>query len=85
MKVLRSRLLEQKIAEEHAKYAAERKSQIGTGERSEKIRVYRYQDGIVADQRLSEKFQLREVLEGKLSTLMEALIEQQTAARLAEL
>jgi len=40
---------------------------------------------ILADQRLDEKFQLREVLEGKLGAMMEALVEQQTAARLAAL
>ncbi|MFG0327993.1 MAG: PCRF domain-containing protein [Phycisphaerales bacterium JB037] len=82
------RLLVARVAEverqrAQAERSAERRSQIGSGERSEKVRVYRYQDGIVADQRLGEKFQLREVLAGELGGLMEALIEQETARRLA--
>ena len=69
-----------------AERAAARKGQSGTGERSEKVRVYRYQDGIVADQRLETKLQLRQILfDGDLSTLMAALIEQRTAQRLADL
>jgi protein subunit release factor A len=47
--------------------------------------VYRYQDGIVADQRVEEKFQLRDVLAGELGPMFAALIEQETARRLAEL
>ncbi|MEM9064186.1 MAG: PCRF domain-containing protein [Planctomycetota bacterium] len=84
-RLLTARVAEIERQKAEAERSGERRSQIGTGERSEKIRVYRYQDGIVADQRLGEKFQLREVLEGKLGGMMDALIEQQTAARLAEL
>ena len=52
MKVLRSRLLEAKIAEENAKYAAHRKQQVGTGERNEKIRTYNFPQNRVTDHRI---------------------------------
>ncbi|GIK18863.1 MAG: peptide chain release factor 1 [Phycisphaerales bacterium] len=68
-----------------AERSAERRGQIGAGERSEKIRVYRYQDNIVADQRLDEKFNLQNVLAGDLTPLFAALLEQRTAERLAAL
>ena len=85
-RLLLARLYERQLREAEAERSAARKGQIGTGERSEKIRVYRYQDGIVADQRLDTKFQLRQVLfDGDLATLMTALIEQRTAQRLADL
>jgi len=73
----------QKIEQERAE---SRNTQIGTGGRSEKIRVYRYQDNIVADQRLDQKFNKTKILdEADLGPLFDALIEQQTARRLAEL
>ncbi|MEM1186216.1 MAG: PCRF domain-containing protein [Planctomycetota bacterium] len=84
------RLLVARVAEiERQKVDAERagarKAQIGTGERSEKVRVYRYQDDITADQRLTMKFKTAQVLSGELGPLIEALTEQETARRLAEL
>lgn len=84
-RLLAARVYELERRRVEAERAAERKGQIGTGERSEKIRVYRYQDGIVADQRLDEKFQLREVLSGGLGPIHDALMEQETARRLAAL
>ena len=85
-RLLMARLYERQLREIEAERSAERKSQVGTGERSEKVRVYRYQDGIVADQRLDTKFQLRQTLfDGDLTPLMTALIEQRTAQRLADL
>ncbi len=69
----------------NAERSAARGAQIGAGARSEKIRVYRYQEGIIADQRLDEKFQLRSVLEGDMAPMIEALMEQETARRLAAL
>ncbi|MBX3323262.1 MAG: PCRF domain-containing protein [Phycisphaeraceae bacterium] len=66
--------------------AAERREQIGSGGRSEKIRVYRYQDNIVADQRLEEKLSKTKIIdEAELGPMFEALIEQETARRLAAL
>ncbi len=84
-RLLMTRVYEIERAKIDAERSAERRSQIGTGQRSEKIRVYRYQDNIVADQRLDVKFNLREILAGELGPMFEQLIEQQTAERLAEL
>ncbi len=52
LKVLRSRLLAQKQAEQDAQLAAQRKSQVGTGDRSERIRTYNYPQGRVTDHRI---------------------------------
>ena len=84
-RLLMARVYEIERAKAEAERSAERRSQIGTGERSEKIRVYRYQDNIVADQRLDEKFTLREILAGELGPMFERLLEQETAKRLAAL
>ncbi|HED53231.1 MAG TPA: PCRF domain-containing protein [Phycisphaerales bacterium] len=85
-RLLRARLFELERDRINAERAAERKGQIGTGGRSEKIRVYRYQDNIVADQRLDVKFQTNKIVqEADLQPMFEALIEQETARRLAEL
>ncbi len=66
--------------------ARDRNTQIGSGARSEKIRVYRYQDNIVADQRLDQKFNKTRVIdEADLGPLFAALIEQETDRRLAAL
>lgn len=66
--------------------ANDRNAQIGSGARSEKIRVYRYQDNIVADQRLDQKFNKNKIIdEADLAPLFDALIEQETADRLAQL
>ncbi len=85
-RLLTARIYEIERQKAEAERAAERKGQIGTGQRSEKIRVYRYQDNIVADQRLDQKFQTSKVVgEGDLGPMVEALIEQETARRLAEI
>lgn len=84
-RLLMARVYEIERAKAEAERSAERRSQIGTGDRSEKIRVYRYQDNIVADQRLDEKFSLREILAGQLGPMFERLMEQETAKRLAAL
>lgn len=84
-RLLMARVYELERQKKAAERSAARNTQIGTGERSEKIRTYRYQEGIVADQRLDEKYQLRDVLSGDLGPLFHALIEQETARRLAEL
>ncbi|MEX0876038.1 MAG: PCRF domain-containing protein [Phycisphaerales bacterium] len=69
-----------------AERAKDRNAQIGSGGRSEKIRVYRYQDNIVADQRLDQKFNKTRIIdEADLAPLFEALIETETSRRLAQL
>ena len=85
-RLLSARVYEIERQKIDAERAAERKGQIGTGQRSEKIRTYRYQDNIVADQRLDQKFQKNKIIdEADLQPLFDALIEQQTAERLAAL
>jgi peptide chain release factor 1 len=75
MKVLRSRLLEAKIAEENAKYAAHRKQQVGTGERNEKIRTYNFPQNRVTDHRIElTLYNLANVIEGEMDPLIEPLM-----------
>jgi peptide chain release factor 1 len=69
----------------HAQRSAARRGQIGTGDRSEKIRTYRWKEGIVADERLPGEYQLRDIMSGDLSALMADLLERETVRRLAEL
>jgi peptide chain release factor 1 len=74
LKVLRSRLLYQMIAEREAERARERKTQVGTGDRSAKIRTYNFPQNRVTDHRIGLTLhKLGEVLNGDLSELMEAL------------
>ena len=86
MTVLRSRLLEAKLAEENAKYAANRKQQVGTGERSEKIRTYNFPQNRVTDHRIEVTlYNLANFIEGDLDPLIEPLITHDVEARLAAL
>jgi peptide chain release factor 1 len=74
MKVLRSRLLDAKLAEQEAERARERKLQVGTGDRSAKIRTYNFPQGRVTDHRIGlTLYRLQEVLDGDLDELVEAL------------
>ncbi|NDV61979.1 peptide chain release factor 1 [Puniceicoccales bacterium CK1056] len=76
MKVLRSRLLEQKEREEQEKYAANRKSQVGSGDRSERIRTYNFPQGRMTDHRINlTLYSLDELMEGGLSPVVEGLQE----------
>ncbi len=75
LKVLRARLLDRMKAEQQAKISADRKSQVGTGERSERIRTYNFPQGRVTDHRINlTLYKLPEVLEGNLQELIDALI-----------
>lgn len=86
MTVLRSRLLERKVAEENAKYAQQRKDQVGTGERSEKIRTYNYPQNRVTDHRLElTLYNLSAFIDGDLDGMIEPLMAEEVRARLAEL
>jgi len=85
MTVLRSRLLKLKEEEERAKYAAERRGQIGTGDRSERIRTYNFPQSRVTDHRIGLTLQsLSAVMEGEFQPLMKALLEEDMALKLAE-
>ena len=86
MTVLRSRLLEAKIAEENAKYAAHRKDQIGTGDRSEKIRTYNFPQNRVTDHRIEVTlYNLSNFIEGDIDPLIEPLMVNDLDAKLSEL
>jgi len=84
-KLLRARLYEQQKAEQEAQRSEERKGMIGSGSRAEKIRTYRFKDNLVVDHRLGQSFNLGEVLQGRMQNLVDALVEQDTAERLAAL
>jgi len=86
MTVLRSRLLELKIAEENAKYAANRKSQVGTGERSEKIRTYNFPQNRVTDHRIEVTlYNLSNFVEGDLDPLLDPLMTNELEEKLKAL
>lgn len=71
--VLRSRLLQAKVDEENAKYAAERKGQIGTGDRSERIRTYNFPQDRLTDHRVGINLSLSPVIDGNLDDLINGL------------
>ena len=84
--ILRSRLLEQKVAEENAKYAAQRKAQVGTGERNERIRTYNFPQNRVTDHRIElTLYNLPAFIEGDLDDIIDALMANALQERLAEL
>jgi peptide chain release factor 1 len=84
--VLRSRLLDRKVAEENAKYAAHRKDQVGTGDRSEKIRTYNFPQNRVTDHRIEVTlYNLASVIEGDLDPLIEPLMTHDLEEKLAGL
>lgn len=83
--LLRARLYERQRAEAAARRAEQRSSMIGSGDRAEKIRTYRYKENQVVDHRISESFNLTELLSGRLQPLVDALIRHDTAQRVAAL
>ena len=86
MTVLRSRLLERKIADENAKYAAHRKDQVGTGDRSEKIRTYNFPQNRVTDHRIElTLYNLSNFLEGKIDSLVAPLMAHDVEEKLKAL
>jgi len=86
LKVLRSRLLDARVAEENAKYAAQRKAQVGTGERNERIRTYNFPQNRVTDHRIElTLYNLSSVMEGNLDGIIEPLMARDLEERLAVL
>ena len=83
MRVLRARLYERELAEQAAEIAAERRSQVGTGERAEKVRTYNYPQGRVTDHRVKlTAHNLDEVLDGQLREFTDALAAEEKRLRL---
>ena len=85
MKVLRSRLLEMEQAKQSASVAAERKSQVGSGDRSERIRTYNFPQGRVTDHRIGlTLYKIDSIMNGALDELIDALVTADTAAKLKD-
>jgi peptide chain release factor 1 len=85
LRILRSRLLDVAQREQHAQISQDRKSQVGTGERSEKIRTYNFPQSRVTDHRLNLTIhQLESVLDGELDEIMAALRIHHQSALMAE-
>jgi peptide chain release factor 1 len=85
MTVMRSRLLQAKREEERSKYAAHRRGQIGTGDRSERIRTYNYPQSRLTDHRIGLSLSLPSVMEGELDSLLEALAEADLSSKVTDL
>ena len=87
MKVLLARLYEHKRSKQQAERAAERKSQVGSGDRSQRIRTYNFPQGRVTDHRINLTLhKLDKVMTGEaLDEVIEALIAEDQASRLAEI
>ena len=84
MKILRSRLFDAQRARVDATRSADRKSQVGTGDRSERIRTYNFPQGRVSDHRINlTLYKIERVMGGELDDFVEALIAEDQAARLA--
>jgi peptide chain release factor 1 len=84
--ILRSRLLEQKVAEENAKYAAQRKAQVGTGERNERIRTYNFPQNRVTDHRIELTiYNLPSFIDGDIDGILNPLMANDLHERLAAL
>lgn len=86
MTVLRSRILEAAKAEQHAAVAEDRKSQVGTGDRSERIRTYNFPQGRVTDHRIGLTLhKLEAVVDGDLDEVIDALLTVDQAERLKQI
>jgi peptide chain release factor 1 len=84
--VLRSRLLEQRVAEENAKYAAQRKAQVGTGERNERIRTYNFPQNRVTDHRIElTLYNLPAFVNGDIDPIIGPLMARDLEDKLASL
>ena len=83
MKILRSRILESEREKQNAEIAGDRKAQVGTGNRNERIRTYNYPQGRVSDHRIGlTLYKLEQILNGELDEIIDALITADTAEKL---
>ncbi|MGB3533953.1 MAG: peptide chain release factor 1 [Microcoleaceae cyanobacterium] len=85
MQILRAKLYEMKLREQKEAVTSMRRSQVGTGSRSEKIRTYNYKDNRVTDHRLGHNFSLNPALEGDIEDMIQACVVQDQQERLVEL
>ena len=85
LKVLKSRLLKDKQDKQASEIAENRKMQVGTGDRSERIRTYNYPQGRVTDHRIGlTLYKLEEILNGSLDEVIDALVAADRAEKLKE-
>ena len=83
MKILRSKILEAEQAKQHDAIAGERRAQVGTGDRSERIRTYNYPQGRVSDHRINlTLYKIEAILNGDLDEIIDALVTADTAEKL---
>ncbi|MBD2258086.1 peptide chain release factor 1 [Pseudanabaena sp. FACHB-2040] len=85
MQILRAKLYELKLREQQEAVTSMRRSQVGTGARSEKIRTYNYKDNRITDHRLNHNYTLTPVLEGDLEEIIQSCISQDQQEQLEEL
>ena len=86
MKILRSRLLDNEIQQKNKERSEQRKTQVGSGDRSERIRTYNFPQGRVTDHRINlTLYNLTEILEGKIEDLIKPLIAEEETKKLAEI
>jgi peptide chain release factor 1 len=85
MQILRAKLYDMKLREQQEEVTSMRRSQVGTGSRSEKIRTYNYKDNRATDHRLGQNFGLEKVLTGDIEDIIQSCISQDQQERLAEL
>ncbi|MBQ7580840.1 MAG: peptide chain release factor 1 [Clostridia bacterium] len=83
MRILRSKILEAEREKQHSEIAGERKSQVGTGDRSERIRTYNYPQGRVSDHRIGlTLYKIDQILNGDIDEIVDALIAADTAEKM---
>ena len=83
LKMLKTKLYDMKVTEQNEKIASDRKSQVGTGDRSERIRTYNYPQGRITDHRIGlTLYSLESFLNGNIGGMMDALITADTAQKL---
>ena len=85
MQILRAKLYEMKLREQKEAVTSMRRSQVGTGSRSEKIRTYNYKDNRITDHRLNQNFSLTPALEGDIETMIQSCITQDQQEQLESL
>lgn len=84
LKVLRAKLYDLEVAKQHSEMSAERKSQVGSGDRSEKMRTYNFPQGRVTDHRINlTLYKLDSIIDGELDEIIDALITTDQAEKLA--
>jgi peptide chain release factor 1 len=85
MQILRAKLYDMKLQEQQEAVSSMRRSQVGTGSRSEKIRTYNYKDNRLTDHRLNQNFSLDRILDGDIEEVIQSCIAKDQQGKLEEL